>query len=147
MPAYTASHSRIYGVFAIYFTLGATHHMNSALVIFAGILAGAALGIFSGFAVSVHRASNSGDYLQSGNSLRSLFCRPSNQLNSTQTLIVFFFVIASIPVTFSLLLAPVIVSSALNYQVESVLIWAGVVELAAILFFRPLGTWFWWRIS
>lgn len=97
--------------------------------------------------MSVHRASNSGDYLPSGNTLLSLFCRPASQLSSIQTLIVFFFVIASLPVTFSLLLAPVIVSSALNYQKESMLILAGAFELAAIFFSRSLGTWLWWRIS
>lgn len=120
--------------------------MNSTFVILTGALAGILLGALSGFGLSAEKEYREGRPLPK-KPILAFLARPTAQMNFLQTLALFGIVVATLPLSFSLLLAPLFTAGLVGSHNESALVVAMVVECIAIYFSRWLGAWLWWQVS
>ncbi|HET7832958.1 MAG TPA: hypothetical protein VFK88_08355 [Gallionella sp.] len=122
--------------------------MRSILIIVGSTIAGIALGVLSGFAKNVYQATKNGSYVQPANPILVFLTRPTSQMSTAQTITAFLFVMASLPITFALLLAPAVLGGIMGQlNNDTVIAWAFAFEISSILVFRSVGAWLWWRVS
>ncbi len=88
--------------------------VNLTIAVLSTIFAGTIVGFVQGFAMAGHRAVLSGARPTTANRIFRLFTRPSAELSSTETLIVFSFVILWLGVFIGLCALPFVLASKLH---------------------------------